>query len=73
RARHVAVRVAREGAAVVLEIADDGVGFDSQRLADGLGLRNMRERAFVTGGTLRVESAAGHGTRIRLELPRGER
>ncbi|MEK7284894.1 MAG: sensor histidine kinase, partial [Chloroflexota bacterium] len=73
RARHVAVRVAREGAAVVLEIADDGVGFDSQRLADGLGLRNMRERAFVTGGTLRVESAVGHGTRIRLELPRGER
>ena len=53
----------------MLEVTDDGVGFDYEAATSGHGLGNMRERAFAVGGTLRVESRPGHGARVRLELP----
>lgn len=69
RARHAWVRLFDEDGAVVLQIADDGVGFDFEASTSGHGLHNMRERAFAVGGTLRVESQPGRGARVRLELP----
>jgi signal transduction histidine kinase len=54
-----------------LEVVDDGVGFEpALRGGDGYGLPGMRERAQRLGGTLRVESAPGAGTRVRVEVPR---
>jgi signal transduction histidine kinase len=54
-----------------LEVVDDGVGFEpALRGGDGYGLPGMRERAERLGGTLRVESAPGAGTRVRVEVPR---
>lgn len=69
RARHASLRFFESAGAVVLEVSDDGVGFDYESATSGHGLGNMRERAFAVGGTLRVESRPGHGTRVRLELP----
>ena len=69
RARRASVRLFDENGAVVLQIADDGVGFDFEATTSGHGLHNMRERAFAVGGTLRVESQPGKGARVRLELP----
>jgi signal transduction histidine kinase len=71
RARRLAVRFRREGGGASLVIADDGVGFDpSQPAAAGhQGLGNMHERAASIGATLRVESAAGEGTRIIVSVP----
>lgn len=69
RARHAWVRLFAEDGKVVLEISDDGVGFQFDEDVTGHGLHNMRERAFAMGGTLAVESTAGHGARVRLELP----
>ncbi len=71
RARRASIRLVREGGQVVLEIKDDGVGFAADRAHQGLGLRNMRERAFGTGGRLQIESQPGKGTRLLLELPLG--
>jgi signal transduction histidine kinase/HAMP domain-containing protein len=57
---------------VTLEIHDDGIGFDPQKLETmepggrGLGLLGMRERAAILGGTLQVESAIGKGTIVRI-------
>ena len=54
----------------LLEIDDDGAGFDPASAFPGyLGLHSMRERATRLGGMLQIESAPGHGTRIRLRLP----
>ena len=54
-----------------VEVIDDGVGFEpALRGGDGYGLPGMRERAERLGGTLRVESAPGAGTRVRVEVPR---
>jgi signal transduction histidine kinase len=55
---------------IILEISDDGVGFDTGGDFPGhLGLHSMRERAEGLGGTLTVQSAPGEGTRIRALMP----
>jgi two-component system sensor histidine kinase UhpB len=68
-ARHAFVKLARtsEGAAVTLEISDDGHGFDPARTGDGAGLRGMRERALLTGAQLDI-AAAPAGTTVRLVI-----
>ncbi len=57
----------------VFVISDDGSGFDLPRHGGGgesygLGLLSMRERAEAIGGKLTLESAAGSGTRISVEI-----
>ena len=54
---------------VVLEVEDDGVGFDPGAAGEGCGLRNMRDRARLVEGSLEVDSRPGSGTRIRLATP----
>ena len=60
---------------IVLEIEDDGVGFDPSRVAkpresgEGLGLLGMRERLALLDGRLDVESETGRGTRVLAVLP----
>ncbi|HEX9014505.1 MAG TPA: GAF domain-containing protein [Chloroflexota bacterium] len=74
-ASHARVSLARAESGVALEVEDDGLGFDVQRIlrARGsqatLGLHGMIERARLSGGTLRIVSYPGHGTRITAELP----
>lgn len=54
----------------VLEIDDDGQGFDPSHVrAEGQGLRNMRERAKALGGDVVVESTPGEGTTVEVRLP----
>jgi len=56
----------------VLEVRDDGVGFDpdaAELRSRRLGLTSMEERAQRLGGRLTVDSALGRGTTVRLETP----
>jgi signal transduction histidine kinase len=71
RATHVAVSLERRGSRAVLTIEDDGRGFDAEAMSngEGLGLRIMRERAALIGGTLDIESTAGRGTSVLLRFP----
>jgi signal transduction histidine kinase len=56
----------------LLEIADDGAGFDTDATSAGrLGLASMRERAAAVGGRLSVTSVPGGGTTVRLVVPTG--
>jgi len=57
---------------VIVEIEDDGRGFDVERALEtprGLGLRHLRERVEELGGSFSLESAPGAGTRLRAVLP----
>jgi signal transduction histidine kinase len=59
---------------LLVTVEDDGVGFDSapsdpRDTAPRLGLIGIRERASLLGGTLRLESGPGKGTRLTVELP----
>jgi signal transduction histidine kinase len=73
-ARRIAVRLRAVDGAILLEVEDDGVGFDP-RAADTrsrrLGLTSMDERARRVGGTLEISSTLGEGTTVRLETARG--
>jgi two-component system, NarL family, sensor histidine kinase UhpB len=59
----------RCGERVVLEVADDGVGFDMGERRSGNGLHNMRSRSAGLDGECRVDSAPGKGTRVVVEMP----
>ena len=63
-----AVSLAREGSQWVLEVRDDGVGFDPQLRRPGYGLLGMEERARLLGGTLEVCSTPAQGTRNVLRF-----
>jgi len=53
---------------LTLVIADDGIGFDTEKLSSRNGIKNMKLRAEQINGSLRVDSAPGNGTRITFEL-----
>jgi len=71
-AKHSGAHEARIGlhcseSGVRIEIADDGCGFDMERIPiNRLGLNIMRERAESAGATLEIDSAPGEGTRVHV-------
>ena len=72
-AEHVWVRLGAEDGRLVLEVRDDGVGFDPDAAAvrsRRLGLTSMEERAQRLGGRLTLRSEPGAGTTVRLEAAR---
>ncbi|MEO3823149.1 GAF domain-containing sensor histidine kinase [Actinomadura sp. B10D3] len=70
-ARTVQVRLGTEHDRAVLEVSDDGAGFDASdgEPQGGLGLASMRDRAYSIGGALTIDAAPGRGTTVRLEVP----
>ena len=69
----VEARLTRRGRTLRLVVEDDGCGFDVEATKSsrgaGLGLFGMEERLALIGGSVRVESARGKGTRISVEAP----
>jgi len=72
-AESVLVQVAESDGMLRIEIEDDGKGFDpgSSGSPDRrhFGLMGIRERVEILGGTVRIDSAPGQGTRLRFEVP----
>ncbi|MEA2226939.1 MAG: hypothetical protein QOF04_569, partial [Solirubrobacteraceae bacterium] len=70
-AEHIRVGLDARNGGLVLTVDDDGIGFDPTApalRARRLGLTSMEERARAIGGSLRIASEPGSGTRVRLEL-----
>ncbi len=71
----VRVSVERFGRELVVEIVDNGVGFDIEKVNHGynrrgsLGMVNMRERAALLNGNLHLESKPGKGTKVTIVAP----
>ena len=68
QASRVTVSVRAEAACLLVEIRDDGRGFDPSAGCDGFGLAGMRERVGLADGTLEIDSD-GRGTSVRARLP----
>jgi len=68
QARNVDIKLWADDKRVLLQITDDGVGFDLSRARDGLGLHSMRERVRSLGGTIEIASSPKAGTRIEVEV-----
>jgi signal transduction histidine kinase len=71
-ATHTMVRLGHEGAAISLEVQDDGCGFDVESTLDSrigrFGLSTMHERAEEIGASLTIDSQPGAGTTVRVRL-----
>jgi two-component sensor histidine kinase len=68
RPRAVEVRIDIAPNELWATVDDDGDGFDPA-LATGIGIRSMRERASILGGSVRLSSQPGRGTRAELHVP----
>jgi len=75
RARNVSLSLHREQDTLILELKDDGRGFDPLKVKryTGHGMRNMEERARLLNGGWYLESAPGAGTRLQVRVPLGPR
>lgn len=69
-ARKLGVMLQKQDGFVLLEITDDGEGFQAApAIANGFGLQGMRDRAKQLGGTCEIQSSPDGGTTVRLRLP----
>jgi signal transduction histidine kinase len=69
-ATRIEISLFRSGSKLVLEVTDNGTGFDpSASTRPGIGLETIRERAELLGGSCRMRGAPGRGTTITLEVP----
>ncbi len=68
-ARKIEVRLWTEGDTLVVEVADDGRGFDPAVAQGGVGLVGMRERVEALGGEVEVSSRPGNGTEVTVRVP----
>ncbi len=69
RATKVQITLTYLGDTLLLDVADDGTGFDAGAATDGYGLVGMRQRLGRVGGTLTVESPPGSGTILNALVP----
>jgi len=76
QANHIWIRMKElEKDIVLLEIEDDGVGFEKSEVEShteqrgNLGLKNMKERTDMVNGIFRLDSVVGKGTTIRVVIP----
>ena len=53
---------------LIIEISDNGGGFDPSKVNDGWGLKNLRARAEEISGNLQIDTELGRGTAVRLQL-----
>ena len=77
-AETIAVRLRQmEIGIALLEIEDNGVGFDvnamsqsyDKRASSSLGMVNLHDRSELVNGLLHIDSAPGHGTKIQVYIP----
>lgn len=69
RAHTVSLDLRRAGMTMLLEVRDDGQGFEIASARGGMGLGNVRERARALGGSAEIVSAPGAGTTVRFCVP----
>ncbi|MEM7141589.1 MAG: histidine kinase [Actinomycetota bacterium] len=67
----VSVGIVAVGGDIVIEIADDGPGFDAAAVATSRGMANMADRMAALGASIEVMSTPGDGSTVRLVVPTG--
>jgi signal transduction histidine kinase len=74
RASAARFEVRKDDGLLRLTLEDNGVGFDYDavinRSSSGFGLANLRERVRLLGGTLKIDTSPGKGTRVAVDIPR---
>jgi PAS domain S-box-containing protein len=69
QAKNSHIRLERDLHEMRLVIEDDGIGFNPDEKAKGMGLNNMAERTRILGGRWKLDSTPGKGVRIEINIP----
>ncbi len=67
--QHVSLSLEQHAHTIIVRVADDGDGYDTEQTKTGLGVFGMRERATLLDGKLTITSRKGDGTIIEAALP----
>ncbi len=68
-AKHVKINFEQKNDYIILNITDDGLGFDVNKAKKGIGLKNIRSRATELNGDVKIESMREQGTTILVNVP----
>jgi two-component system sensor histidine kinase UhpB len=68
-ASEVFIAVKKSKDMIKLEITDNGIGFDVKKKSNGIGLQNIKSRAKVYGGSVKLISSPGSGCTLRMSVP----
>jgi two-component system, NarL family, sensor histidine kinase UhpB len=68
-AKKVTLKLLQEAGELLLIIKDDGIGFDTTQKSKGVGLLNMRTRAYLHNGIIRIVSSPGNGCTLYATFP----
>lgn len=68
KATKVTIRLVQQQGSLILEITDNGKGFDQKQKVTGIGLKNILHRAEAYNGALHITSSPGNGCKIRVEF-----
>ncbi len=68
-AEHISIELYKKDGRIVLDVEDDGRGFDADAKTGRAGVTGMRERAALVNGSITFDSEPGMGTHVVLEIP----
>lgn len=71
QAKKLKITALQNASSLLVIVKDNGIGFDPKMMqtGEGLGLRNIQQRASLYGGQVHIESSLGEGTRVTLTVP----
>jgi signal transduction histidine kinase len=69
KATHATIDLSRQEDEIILLISDDGMGYDTSKRRQGVGIRNIMSRAELYQGTAEVTSTPGQGYDLKIRLP----
>lgn len=69
KATAISIEVVRSTAALNVIVEDNGKGFDTSKVNEGMGLGNLRQRAAEVGGAVQFDSRPGRGTIVTIDVP----
>lgn len=69
QATRVEIELRADATQAMLRVVDNGVGFDRRHTLGGLGLSSMQERIRSVRGSIKIKSAPGKGTQIKMRVP----
>jgi PAS domain S-box-containing protein len=69
KAQNVQITLRRSDDKLVMEVVDDGQGFDPEKKSQGIGIQNMKARVESANGTFSLTGERGKGTRLLVAIP----
>ena len=69
KAKNAVVSIIQDGNAICMTITDDGIGFDTKKINDGIGIKNMQQRIKSLHGKININSIQKSSTCINISIP----